>query len=763
MNRNYLFLCVLLLILLAACTEDTERNDGGRQILVNAALPGAQTPTDGSPGGPRRIALYQEENSLDLKTKWQDGDNIYLFVKQGNKVYTLEPSNAFNISSDGKTCSFGFKLPSDVNAEKPYTIYGLCDVEGMVEDGVVKAKSQLRRSGWTDWSTDVAPMWFQVAGGASSIYANFKHLGTYEVLHVKNLTNNGVMFQHCGFEINAPWYKYYDSTPLDDNYNPSQYACETGEVKSNNAFIPGSSTRRYLSWYMPSGEHISNARLLANIDGKTVKSSNTKSSNVTIQRGHAYHMYAEWDGTELRFVDGGGGEDPNPVQTETITIPGTNVSFNMVAVEGGTFWMGAADDDSDADSDEHPRHQVTLSSFSIGQTEVTQELWEAVMGNRPSYFKGAKYPVEKVCWNDCQTFISKLNVLTGKNFRLPTEAEWEYAARGGKYSHGYKYSGSNDIDAVAWYYDNSDCETHPVAQKQANELGLYDMSGNVYEWCQDWYSGSYYSNSSSTNPCNTTEASIHVNRGGDNNYPARFCRVTSRFCVYPNSRSEYPGLRLALSDIDTPGNITEGLVAYYPFNGNANDESGNGNHGTVIGNVQLTTDRHSNPNGAYRFYGQPLNYISVPDNESLHLSVFTLNAWVYTDASDYGSGYLINKGRDINNGSYRLGVRSVGATNLYGGSNDAYMPEVPETGVWHMITGTVEGDIISFYLDGVLIDERKLSNPFVYGNSDPLTLGMHYYSGVPSYYAYPLLGVLDEVRIYNRVLSPSEIKTLYNE
>lgn len=215
-----------------------------------------------------------------------------------------------------------------------------------------------------------------------------------------------------------------------------------------------------------------------------------------------------------------------------------------------------------------------------------------------------------------------------------------------------------------------------------------------------------------------------------------------------------------------PGYLTgidNSLVAYYPFNGNANDESGHGNNGTVIGNVELTTDRHGNPNGAYRFFGEPFNYISVPDKEILHLNSFTLSAWVYTDAEDYGSGYLINKGRDIEDGAYRLNVRSVGATNLYGGVNDAYMEGNPSVGVWHMVTGTVEGDQAKFYLDGELIDERTLSNPFVYNNTEPLTLGMHYYTGVPDMWTYPLLGVLDDVRIYNRVLSPSEIKELYGE
>lgn len=238
--------------------------------------------------------------------------------------------------------------------------------------------------------------------------------------------------------------------------------------------------------------------------------------------------------------------DVGTAQTETITVNG--VSFKMVAVDGGTFWMGSADDDSEADDDEKPRHQVTLSSFSIGQTEVTQELWEAVMGNNPSYHKGANLPVERVSWNDSQTFISKLNEMTGQKFRLPTEAEWEYAARGGKYSHGYKYAGSNDIDAVAWYVSNCNSETHPVAQKQANELGLYDMSGNVYEWCQDWYSSNYYSVSPSANPCNTTGTSDRVWRGGTWLHVGKNCRVTSRKHYASGPNSSDLGLRLALSD-----------------------------------------------------------------------------------------------------------------------------------------------------------------------------------------------------------------------
>lgn len=174
------------------------------------------------------------------------------------------------------------------------------------------------------------------------------------------------------------------------------------------------------------------------------------------------------------------------VLKETFTVNG--VKFVMVQVEGGTFKMGATPDmGSNPGRDEVQVHTVTLSNFLIGQTEVTQALWQAVMGDNPSYFVGDDLPVERVCYHDCLDFIKKLNQLTGQKFRLPTESEWEYACRGGVNSRSCKYSSSNDPDAVAWYRDNSGSQTHPVATKAPNELGIYDMSGNVWEWCSDWY------------------------------------------------------------------------------------------------------------------------------------------------------------------------------------------------------------------------------------------------------------------------------------
>ncbi|MBD5298338.1 MAG: formylglycine-generating enzyme family protein [Bacteroides sp.] len=226
-------------------------------------------------------------------------------------------------------------------------------------------------------------------------------------------------------------------------------------------------------------------------------------------------------------------EESTPAKVTTYEVNG--VIFDMVEVEGGNYLMG---DDNSTDSDEKPAHKETIATFQIGQTEVTQELWQAVMGTNPSKFKGEdNLPVEQVSWTDCNNFINKLNELTGKNFRLPSEAEWEYAAGGGTKSQGYTYSGSNAIEDVAWYRENSSSKSHPVAQKKANELGIYDMTGNVWEWTSDNYSEDY--------SCDRM-SSDRIYRGGSWHNAAISSRVANRDNDSDNTTSYNLGLRLAL-------------------------------------------------------------------------------------------------------------------------------------------------------------------------------------------------------------------------
>lgn len=216
--------------------------------------------------------------------------------------------------------------------------------------------------------------------------------------------------------------------------------------------------------------------------------------------------------------------------------------FVMVEVPGGTFTMGAtAEQGNDFQSNELPTHSVTISNYWIGQTEVTQELWTAVMGSNPNSFQGDNLPVNMVDWNDCQEFISQLNHLTGEEFRLPTEAEWEFAARGGR-SHGTKYAGSDNIGEIAWIDTNTGGKTHAVATKKPNTLGLYDMSGNLWEWCLDRYGK--YKSYAQTNPQGPSSGSERVIRGGGWNYDARGCRVSFRSGT-TSERQSTVGFRLA--------------------------------------------------------------------------------------------------------------------------------------------------------------------------------------------------------------------------
>ncbi|HPE21019.1 MAG TPA: SUMF1/EgtB/PvdO family nonheme iron enzyme, partial [Candidatus Mcinerneyibacteriales bacterium] len=232
-------------------------------------------------------------------------------------------------------------------------------------------------------------------------------------------------------------------------------------------------------------------------------------------------------------------------------------SVLMVKITGGTFRMG-----SNENSDEKPIHSVTVDSFWMGKFEVTQKEWQSVMGTNPSNFKGEDLPVENVSWYDTVKFCNKLSEQDGydpvytingtqvtcdftKNgYRLPTEAEWEYVARGGNQSRGYTYAGSNSAGTVAWYWDNSGKKTHPVGTKQPNELGLYDMSGNVWEWCWDRYDGNYYAQSPSKNPKGKSEGSYRVLRGGSWRFEEEYLQTTKRNYGDSSNTNNHRGFRL---------------------------------------------------------------------------------------------------------------------------------------------------------------------------------------------------------------------------
>ena len=322
----------------------------------------------------------------------------------------------------------------------------------------------------------------------------------------------------------------------------------TSKKNGNSIFLPAA------GWRL--GTSLNGQGTLGNYWSSTPHESNSNYAYYLLfySGGHGTNWLDRLGGLSVRPVSGGienktekmSNAKPESNKLSTRTFKANGVEFIMVAVEGGTFSMGS----NDGGSDEEPIHQVTLDSYCIGQTEVTQALWQAVMGSNPSYFKGTSNPVESVGYFDCIDFINQLNTLLkdqlpqGRKFRLPTEAEWEYAARGGNKSKGYEYSGSNSISTVAWYEGNSVSRTHPVKQKASNELGLYDMSGNVREWCSDWYGSNYYSYSPQNNPKGPGSGSLLVLRGGSWGALEQFCRSAFRDGSDPG-RSYACGLRLA--------------------------------------------------------------------------------------------------------------------------------------------------------------------------------------------------------------------------
>jgi len=228
------------------------------------------------------------------------------------------------------------------------------------------------------------------------------------------------------------------------------------------------------------------------------------------------------------------------------TDPTTGMEF--VAVKRGCFQMGS----NSGANDEKPVHEVCVDDFYIGKYEVTQDQYQKITGSNPSNFKGNNRPVEQVSWNDTQDYLSKLNSRSGKHYRLPTEAEWEYAARSG--GKDETYAGGNDVDAVAWYRGNSggflsSRQTHPVGKKQPNGLGLYDMSGNVWEWTGDWYADDYYAKSPRNNPQGPSKGANRVNRGGSWGNGATYVRPANRIRFRPGNRNYYLGFRLVLPPV----------------------------------------------------------------------------------------------------------------------------------------------------------------------------------------------------------------------
>ena len=459
---------------------------------------------------------------------------------QGFRVYKSDGTVAqYSLRTDSIVCYYGIGEDEDFG---PFTPVNQC-----IAGTWYKSKSEtvtFNEDGTTDYMAGATYKFFPYQGNIvffKASYAPIKILKVYEVTAEKMIVS----------KPDGSTFSVWSSTPfqLVTGITLSETAITLlpDESKRLTATVePADADNPAVTWersYDAVAEVDSSGRVTANAKGTcTITCAATDGSGVK---------------AECQVTVG----EPAVDDEQTFTVGG--VTFKMKKVDGGTFTMGATAEQSNGytpDSDETPTHLVTLSDYWMGETEVTQALWYAVMGAKPTsskswsttYGLGDNYPAYYVSWNDCQTFIAKLNQMTGKTFRLPTEAEWEFAARGGTKSQGYIFSGSNTIGDVAWYTVNSfdlgssspDYGTHAVATKAPNELGIYDMSGNVWEWCQDWKGD--YSSGSQTNPTGPSSGSDRVIRGGSWYYDATFCRVANRSRYSPTGAHIYLGLRLAL-------------------------------------------------------------------------------------------------------------------------------------------------------------------------------------------------------------------------
>lgn len=352
--------------------------------------------------------------------------------------------------------------------------------------------------------------------------------------------HNGLFTSHLMKAINTPGLKVEDvfkKTVIDVTKatNDNQWPWSSGSIKGNFYFTINAPKAETVTITQPSSKENSTENLF----WESIKNKTNPEYFKSYLEKYPQGVYAGL--AKLEIVINSASE---PVQTVKPKVSSSSSSdpytgMQFVYVDPGCFQMGS----HNGASDEKPHRVCLTQGYYLGKYEVTQAQWQQVMGNNPSHFKSSNKPVEQVSWDDVQDFIRKLNRQTGLHYRLPTEAEWEYACRSG--GKDQNYCGGNNAGRVAWYDDNSGSKTHTVGQKQANGLGLYDMSGNVLEWVQDWYDGDYYSNSPSNNPKGPSGGSRRVYRGGSWLSNVSGVRSALRFSLSPDSRLNFLGFRLA--------------------------------------------------------------------------------------------------------------------------------------------------------------------------------------------------------------------------
>ena len=631
-HASALYLLVALLTITACSDDKLAAADDAQATASHTITLTAVMPTTGSP---TRIGLSPADDGLTMHPYWQQDDRIRILAYQDDYSIDLGYVPLTNIYNDNRSCTFTVGLPACIAPDKPYVLAGICGIDGSIyydrqaHPGIAFTAVQQSHP----LTSFRAPVYFVTeVTGPDRFTVQFRHLGCYEVLHLQNTSAETITFTHDGYKVDKRWW-HQEAQGSATTAGQEEWRTQNAYGPWNQSEVMGvapGETGVMVSWYVPNGHDISLARLRATIDGKQYDSSNTKNTTVKMQTGHAYHLYAVWDGQKLGFgkdkiqldelrlseqditvginkekhvyilsgnydyevttadrdiatVDlfdnehlviygrhsgetvitvrdvASGEEKQIAVKVSTGNDHIEQLIKDMVEVDGGTFLMGAPDELLEAGYPEdyygglgRPQHEVTLWPYKISKYEVTQGLWKAVMGEYFT-FEGRNlvqeddYPVMFVNMDEVVSFIRKLNKITHQHFRLPSEAEWEYAARGADKSLGYRFAGSNSLDDVAWWRDNSSSQLHPVGQKRPNEIGLYDMSGNVAEFVHDLYKPGY-TEQAVTNPAGPLVGDYQVVRGGAYNDTDAECLSTCRYTVIQHNGHKVStiGFRLAI-------------------------------------------------------------------------------------------------------------------------------------------------------------------------------------------------------------------------
>jgi formylglycine-generating enzyme required for sulfatase activity len=463
-----------------------------------------------------------------------------------------------------------------------------------------------------------------------------------------------------------------------------------------------------------------------------------------------------------------------------------SIGMKFMLIPPGEFMMGSPKSEAGRDPGRETLHRVTLTRpFEMGMHEVTQEQYEQVMGKNPSKRDGAHHPAEAMAWSDAIEYCRKLSNLpkekaTGRVYRLPTEAEWEYVCRAGTttaYSFG---DDASKLGEYAWYIANSGKISHPIGEKNPNPWGVFGMHGNVFEWCHDWFGA--YPSGSVVNPMGPTTGKSKLNRGGSVNNTSEVSRSAERGGFSPNGGHGVLGFRVVLeisvrtppdkitAETNTlPASLQEGLVAYYPFNGNANDESGNGHHGEVQG-AALTADRHGVPVSAYGFDGTK-DMINLGDQwGDFGTDPFTIALWVYRKTTSNCDAF-VSKGKygksaqwnlvtanPTDNGMTPRNQIRFHLTSTGSNGNTIHSTSQVGTKTWHHVVIQRNTRGLNMFIDGYL-DASLTCSPLNADSSVPVRCGF-----VDTWQPneYRMNGDIDDVRIYNRALSAAEVKSLYD-